>query len=452
MKKIHTLVGAILLSSLAFAQTNIIFSKNINGNKAILDTKTKAKLNRNNIMNQKTAAAGPFAIQVDVVQNVMTQKAVDLTSANPQENIFITGLFQDSTVMFSSNSGTRPISDIILGTVLDPRSLYLQSSFDPIVSNSDSYTLDSLFILGSYVKKTAATDTLYTWVVWGDSTNTSVFTKMNNASVWPAPISTWRKSVIGPKVTGAIGASGNKVKAAAPASNMRLIKYVLKPEDSTFTSGRVKYKNISVGAPILIPAGSMVSAFYTFVPGGAYINSDCAYNLGGSTPQTTNGFAAAIWGQSLPAVTAVTDYVNYQVEAKTMCMGVSYDKNQRHAKYSATFNNNVLGDLVSAAVIVYSIYGNSSVGINELAANGATLGQNIPNPFNGESTITYQLAKDANSVLFTVTDVMGRVISSEKGASNTGSHSIKLGSYAAGIYYYTLNVDGKTSTKKMIAQ
>jgi len=92
------------------------------------------------------------------------------------------------------------------------------------------------------------------------------------------------------------------------------------------------------------------------------------------------------------------------------------------------------------------------VGINELESKGFALNQNVPNPFSKDATISYQLIKDANSVTFTVTDIMGRVISSEKANANTGTHTVKLGSYAAGVYYYTLNVDGKTITKKMIAE
>jgi FAD synthase len=54
--------------------------------------------------------------------------------------------------------------------------------------------------------------------------------------------------------------------------------------------------------------------------------------------------------------------------------------------------------------------------------------------------------------MFTVTDVMGRVVSSEKAASTIGTHTVNIGSFAAGVYYYSLNVDGKVMTKKMIAQ
>jgi len=96
---------------------------------------------------------------------------------------------------------------------------------------------------------------------------------------------------------------------------------------------------------------------------------------------------------------------------------------------------------------------NTITGVKDLNQNnGIALGQNVPNPFTKESTVNYQLATDATSALFTVTDVMGRVISSEKASTSKGTHSIKLGSYAAGIYYYSLNVDGKISTKKMIVE
>ncbi len=94
----------------------------------------------------------------------------------------------------------------------------------------------------------------------------------------------------------------------------------------------------------------------------------------------------------------------------------------------------------------------SVTGIKELETNGFALQQNSPNPFTKETTVKYQLAKDANNVLFSVTDITGRIISSEKVNSATGTHSVKLGNYAAGMYYYSLNVDGKVISKKMIVE
>ena len=88
--------------------------------------------------------------------------------------------------------------------------------------------------------------------------------------------------------------------------------------------------------------------------------------------------------------------------------------------------------------------------INELEANGFVLSQNSPNPFNTESSVNYQLSKNANTAFFTVTDVTGRIISVKNIESSKGVHSVKIDNYSAGLYYYSLNVDGKIITKKMI--
>jgi hypothetical protein len=103
-------------------------------------------------------------------------------------------------------------------------------------------------------------------------------------------------------------------------------------------------------------------------------------------------------------------------------------------------------------LISFHLTDDMTTGIKESAQTDIALGQNIPNPFTKESTVKYNLIKDASSAVFIVTDVMGRIISSEKVGTTTGNHSIKLGAYAAGLYYYSLNVDGNISTKKMIVE
>lgn len=104
-------------------------------------------------------------------------------------------------------------------------------------------------------------------------------------------------------------------------------------------------------------------------------------------------------------------------------------------------------------LISFHLTDDLTTGVNETnTQNNMSLGQNIPNPFTKESTVNYNLVKNASSAIFTVTDVMGRVISAEKVGATTGNHSIKLGVYAAGLYYYSLNVDGNISTKKMIVE
>lgn len=104
-------------------------------------------------------------------------------------------------------------------------------------------------------------------------------------------------------------------------------------------------------------------------------------------------------------------------------------------------------------LISFHLTDDMTTGINAtVAQNTFGLTQNFPNPYTKESIVKYNLASDANSALFTVTDVMGRIVSSEKVGTTTGTHSVKLGAYAAGVYYYSLNVDGNVTTKKMIVE
>ncbi len=454
MKKIYLSIATLALCVGATAQ-NTAKAPTQHMHKAMLDPNAKipAKLKA-----LAKTQGGPFAWQKDPIEQVMTQKGIDITSANPQEDTFLASVFMDSTVSVASGATIRPNNDIFLGTTFDPKSTLIQPSFQSIVSMNDSYNVDSIFILASYVKKTAAIDTLYTYLIWGDSTNTAVYNKFANSSVWVSPISTWRKSVIGPKVVGAVGAAGNKVSPAAPATNMKLVKYVLQPGDSTgkgygFSKAiSIPFTSVSAPAGVVIPAGNIVTCMYTFVPGGTHTLNQTMYSFTTAVVPTINGFCGIVWNQSSPAVTAAADYRDYQVDVTSWNMGVNYDKKQRHAMYSATYNNNTIGDLTTAPNMYFSITGNSSVGINEAKAKGFALGQNSPNPFSNGSTVNYELVKDANSATFTVTDVMGRLISSEKVANSTGVHTVNLGSYSAGVYYYTLTVDGNATTKKMIAQ
>ena len=94
----------------------------------------------------------------------------------------------------------------------------------------------------------------------------------------------------------------------------------------------------------------------------------------------------------------------------------------------------------------------SGLGISELEINNFTLGQNIPNPFNSGSSISYELINEAKYAILTITDVMGRLISSEQTAHIKGIHTINIKQFVAGVYYYSLNIDGNVITKKMIAQ
>ena len=91
-------------------------------------------------------------------------------------------------------------------------------------------------------------------------------------------------------------------------------------------------------------------------------------------------------------------------------------------------------------------------GINENVPLTTELFQNYPNPFNPETSIKFTLASNSN-VSLTVYNYKGEKVVGlmdgklKAGYYNTSFNASKL---VSGVYYYTLKVDGKAMTKKMM--
>lgn len=94
------------------------------------------------------------------------------------------------------------------------------------------------------------------------------------------------------------------------------------------------------------------------------------------------------------------------------------------------------------------------VGINETTENSNLVSQNFPNPFNGSTNIVISLAK-ASNLSITVSNLIGqKVYEINKGNVSAGNHQITINcsNLNSGIYFYTLNADGKSVTRKMIVE
>ena len=85
------------------------------------------------------------------------------------------------------------------------------------------------------------------------------------------------------------------------------------------------------------------------------------------------------------------------------------------------------------------------------------LHQNFPNPFNPATTIQYEI-KDAGDVTIEIFSVLGKRVKRYTNLSQpAGYYSMKwMGKneqnnyVGAGIYFYSLTVNGYTKTKKMV--
>lgn len=91
-------------------------------------------------------------------------------------------------------------------------------------------------------------------------------------------------------------------------------------------------------------------------------------------------------------------------------------------------------------------------GIGEVLSTDFYMYQNVPNPANGVTSITFNLPKSGKALL-TLTDVLGKTVSTlVNGVITDGKHTVELNSkdFAPGVYYYTLDFDGKKVVRKMV--
>ncbi len=86
--------------------------------------------------------------------------------------------------------------------------------------------------------------------------------------------------------------------------------------------------------------------------------------------------------------------------------------------------------------------------------NGQSLLQNYPNPFTETTTIQYAVPEESSTAELVIYNLDGTQIRSIPLARGTnGSIDIKSSSLAAGVYLYSLVIDGeKTETKKMVVE
>ncbi|MEO8446000.1 MAG: choice-of-anchor tandem repeat GloVer-containing protein [bacterium] len=95
------------------------------------------------------------------------------------------------------------------------------------------------------------------------------------------------------------------------------------------------------------------------------------------------------------------------------------------------------------------------IGINNASSivpENFKLSQNFPNPFNPSTVIKYELNRSA-FVSLKVTNVKGQEVRTlENSLRSSGEHSVEFeaGDLPAGIYFYTLESNGLTQTKKLL--
>lgn len=347
-------------------------------------------------------------------------------------------VFPDSAIIWGYDSGNQPINPYVhkVANYMDP---FFMAQQTIITDKFATYSLDSISVGYLYERNTGA----------GDNTADSLIIQViaeNHALDYDLGTTVSYQDI-------EFNFTTQNIKATTPQ-----LKRIAVPLTFADTCSGSLYKQIKVATPGILPFtnSKKVGAVISFKPGYTYTPTDVL--LGDGTNIATKNIFMILSSEQNGASTDPTNFGTIGDYTSDMNMSYFLSTDSRYNISTTGWNGFFIPTYAYTTPFPYESHDIgykltvSSVGVKELENNGFALNQNVPNPFSKESTVNYQLVNDANSVVFTIMDVTGRVISSEKVTGTKGLHSVKLGAYAAGLYYYSLNVDGKVISKKMIVE
>jgi hypothetical protein len=363
------------------------------------------------------------------------------------------GLSETAITLLSTDSlllgefGIGNFDHIWLNNVGDVLDVFAQdfNTSDGIAWNSaNSYSVDSISVVYGYERNhpnASIVDTLivqlFTNAVPADMTNsffadnaTSTFLQVNYFTD-----TLYFKAINYSYTTNSVNATG-----------VTTYKIPLDASDTAITNFRFKFW--ATNFPV--PAGRLVGSSYTFKPGYTYALGDTINKLNAFTMVSLeeNG------DQSIPSY-------NYCPNAPVLkCdWNCSYivDNDIRY-NTDQDWNGNFIPAYAFTApfsfehhLISYKVT-STNVGISESQLEGATLGQSIPNPTNGLTTIRYTL-ENAGDVQLDIFDVTGKLVMSfDRGQQNAGNHQVEFdaANLQAGVYFYTLNVNDNKISRRLV--
>lgn len=433
MKK--TLLSAMLaFSVLAIAQNKTIGSVTP-GKHVHSFSKTNVSaykhLQPNQLLNKTTSQSGSVWInKIDFIEFI--QAGVQVISAM--------NLFPDSAIILGYDSGNQPVNPWThkAGNYMDPSFQFQQSI---ITDKTTPYTLDSVAVGYLYERNTGTSDnTADSLIIQVIAENTGLNYTLSGPPAFPYQDIEYNFSTqnVKPSIT--------------------VLKRLSIPLSYADTCAGGLYKQIKVATPG-IPTqinGKKIGTVVSFKPMYTYTLTDVL--IGDGTNIANKNAFYILTSEENGASTDPTIFGVPSDYTSDMNMSYLVDHSVRYNTNANGWNGYFLPTYAYTTPFAYEHHDIgykvtvTITGVKELEEKGFALGQNIPNPFSNSSKVNYELAKDAKSVLFTVTDLMGRVVSSQSAETTTGVHTLNLNSFAAGVYYYSLNVDGNITTKKMIVE
>lgn len=443
MKKNYILAAAILFGGTVFSQSfqNRISSTTFSAEAYPTNLKAKntTKANRATNIDAWLDFGGLYdALYPDGTQNTNWGLTSGFALTNDSNELYkidtnAMGAFEISNPGIYSVGKTYPLGGEI----------YQQTIFNPAITPYDPATaleIDTIQIFGDYVVlDSAVVDTLivtftaasntsfsfpgYIYDVNGDMVNDTVYVSQPNFNITTKNYQTVSAEVKIPLLVG--------------------VNY-----DSTGGNGSFSDQVLYDATGVSFTAGDIFSASYRFKAGKTITSAD---TMGINANYFIPGFQGFNTSTTYPNYTFNNDVANLWGSHINITSGFYVDGDVNTVPWAYNRTGNSLGNFDELLIDLKVKQSNSlTASITELD-NGAKLFQNYPNPTNGLTTVKYALENNA-TVSFEVIDITGKtVVSQLEGNKSEGTHTIELNTNAlnAGVYFYSVVVNGNRLTKKM---
>jgi len=165
-----------------------------------------------------------------------------------------------------------------------------------------------------------------------------------------------------------------------------------------------------------------------------------------SSPVTASDFTDPAFFTKTDAYPSPTYATDTTWVLRTVAIPSSYNGQVIYLAYNHNANDMDVLYLDEITVV------EAPVTVSEITKNGVSLFQNQPNPAKNFTNISFSLQKSAD-VKLNLFDITGRMVMSlYEGGKSSGNHKIVLDTRTldAGVYFYSLSVDGATISKRMV--
>lgn len=440
MKKILLAMSAIVCTSgsmMAQQKHNLITPVGGEVKNTISNFPSKDKFKNEH---KKTRGGSLYLSYLDFVA---VQEGISQTTIDANSGLY--SMFPDSAMRYNPPYQGYGIQYKSIGQVLDPSANVIKNNLaagDPYISTTNAYTLDSVFVLGSYAKLSSAVDTLIVSIVHSGGQNLPVYYYTGQTADFGVDTTRFC-DMLYPASQFNIGPYQSNVTGAPAAYTF---KHVLTNADSSDhqmgeNSYGLKYLGFSANS-FAVPAGEKVAVSFTFKPGFTYaagdtIGNNNQYLFMSTEPNGDNTFIPFYAG----------DYNQSEIITKDSSNGYS------GAYIPTVAFSDTYGPEMHNVIFKVTCPTCWSVGVNEVNNFAAITA--LPNPANDEVKFSINLNQSASNVTVELTNTLGQVVKTiNLGSMNANfnhTSTLNVTDLATGLYIYTVNADGqKISNKLMI--